>query len=157
VPPYYHSIHSTLHFPSHGVREAKRTGRKVIDVDGSCLYHLPSFPPLGWTRITDVNRNEVTKILPSVYQTTLYAYLAEGVGNVSGKGAFRALTRGYIHWASGRLHKLEANTCNPTLCFIRCQMRPSVKCGFYTVKMILVKDPNNVAVIKQATCECAAG
>lgn len=170
---YYNSMHTTFSFPSHRVREAKRTGRKVIDVDGSCLYRmrlqleesgvhcaplpLPSFPPLGWTQITDVNRDEVTKLLPSVYPTTLYEYLVEGVGNVSGKGTFRALTRGYIHWASGRLHKLEANTCNPTLCYLRCQMRPSMKRGFYTVKMILMKDSNDVAVIKQATCECAAG
>lgn len=99
---------------------------------------LPSFPPLGWTQITDANRDEVTKLLPTVYPTTLYEYLAEGVGNVSGKGAFRALTRGYVHW-EGRLHKLEANTRNPTLCFIRCQIRPSMKRGFYTAGLVFTQ------------------
>ena len=85
---------------------------------------LPTFPPLGWTPVTKENQNNVKMLLPLMYPTTLYEYLAEGVGNVSGKGAFRALTRGYTHWASGRLNKLEINTCNPTLCFVRCQMRP---------------------------------
>ena len=80
--------------------------------------------------------------------------VAQGVG---GKGAFRALTRGYTHWASGRLNKLEVNTCNQTLCFVCCQMRPSMKTGFYTIKLILRKSDNNVAVIAQAICQCAAG
>ena len=99
----------------------------------------------------------MNKSLPLVYPTTLYEYLAQGVGNVSGKGAFRALTRGYTHWASGRINKLEVNTRNLTLCFVRCQQRPSMKPGFYTVKMILRKGDNNVAIIVQATCQCAAG
>ena len=33
----------------------------------------------------------------------------EGVGNVSGKGAFRVLTRGYIHWLSGRMERIQIN------------------------------------------------
>ena len=160
-------------FHTHRVRQAKRHGKGVIDVDGSYFYRkrekleasgvtcaplpLPTFPPLGWTLITDSNQRNVKPVMPVVYPTTLYEYLAEGVGNVSGKGAFRALTRGYTHWASGRINKLEVNTCNPTLCFVRCQMRPSMKTGFYTVKLILRKSNNNVAVIAQAICQCAAG
>ena len=155
------------------VREAKRQGKAVIDGDGSYLYRkrmqleasgmtcaplpLPSFPPLGWTLLTETNQMEMKALMPVVYPTTLYEYLAEGVGNVSGAHAFRALTRGYTHWASGRLNKLEANTCNPTLCFVCCQMRPSMKSGFYTVKIILRKHDDNVASIAQATCQCAAG
>ena len=155
------------------VRQAKKQGRAVIDVDGSYLYRkqmqleasgitcaplpLPTFPPLGWTQVSDLNQREIKMSMPLLYPTTLYEYLAEGVGNVSGKGAFRALTRGYTHWASGRLNKLEVNTRNPMLCFVRCQMRPSMKAGFYNVKMILRKGDNNVAVIAQATCQCAAG
>ena len=118
---------------------------------------LPTFPPLGWTLITEINQREMKALMPVVYPTTLYEYLAEGVGNASGAHAFRALTRGYTHWASGRLNNLEANTCNPTLCFVRCQMRPSMKSGFYTVKIILRKGDDNVASIAQATCQCAAG
>ena len=29
------------------------------------------------------------------------------------------------------ISKLEINTCNPTLCFVCCQMRPSMKPGYY--------------------------
>ena len=84
-----------------------------VDVDGSYLYRnreqleasgithaplpFPTFPPLGWTLITDSNQRDVKITLLVVHPTTLYEYLAEGVGNVSGKGAFRALTRGYTH------------------------------------------------------------
>ena len=35
---------------------------------------------------------------------TLYTYLACGTGRTPMQGAFRALTRGFNHWASGRLH-----------------------------------------------------
>ena len=144
-----------------------------MDVDGSYLYRkrllletsgivcaplpLPSFPPLGWTQVTDTNQEEIKKAMPLIHPTTMYEYLAEGVGNVSGRGAFCALTRGYTQWASGRLSKLEINTCNPTLCFVRCQMRPSMKPGYYTVKIILRKGENNASVIAQAACQCAAG
>ena len=108
------------------VRQAKHEKRKVIDIDGSYLprkyqqlqasgihcapLSIPRLPPLGWTRDTDDNRDDVGKLLSKVFPTTLYHYLAEGVGNTSGntsgKGAFRALTRGYVHWASGHMDKL---------------------------------------------------
>ena len=50
----------------------------------------------------------------------LYTYLAEGSGNTSGKGAFRALQRGFNHWASGRLSKLEVNVNHPDFCHVKC-------------------------------------
>lgn len=46
----------------------------------------------------DSNKEDIKKTIPLIYPTTLYEYLAQGVGNVSGKGAFRALTRGYTHF-----------------------------------------------------------
>ena len=39
----------------------------------------------------------------------IYTYLAEGSGNTSGRGAFRALQRGFNHWSSGRVSYMEIN------------------------------------------------
>ena len=106
------------------------------------------------------NKREIAKEMPLVLQTTLYTYLAEGVGNAKGSKAFRALKRGYVHWASGRLSKMEVQTRHPLYTFVRCQMVPSMRAGTYTVTMILKKEKLHdqvVASIEQASCECAAG
>ena len=92
-------------------------------------------------------------ILPGV----LYSYLAEGVGHSTGKGAFRALSRGYVHWASGRMEKLEVNYHNPTFCPVRCTMKPSMKDGSYTVYVLLEKSTQYTTTIHRATCQCTAG
>ena len=125
----------------------------------TCILPLPQEPPLGWTTITSENQADMAKRIPGVYPTTLYQYLAEGVGNVTGTGAFRALFRGYIHWSSGRMNKLEINDRNPDYCFIRCQMRPSMKPGYYKVSILLKKEPAGgmASSIAHAMCDCAAG
>ena len=90
---------------------------------------------------------------------TLYAYLAEGVGHSKGEGAFRALSRGYTHWASSRLEELEElemNTQNPSFCHVRCPIKPSMETGKYTVYILLGRD-GDFATIALATCECAVG
>ena len=100
--------------------------------------------------------NHLPKV-PAVFPTTLYSYLADGVGNVSGQGAFRALTQGYIHWLSGRLSKIQFNDNNPSHCFVCCRrlsMRPT---GLYKVFLLLQKEVEGNASIARATCECAAG
>lgn len=86
----------------------------------------------------------------------VYTYLAGHVGRNSDEGAFRALSRGYTHWASGRIQEIELNTKNPTFCHVRCRMQPSMKVGVYNTCILLGKQ-GEVATIKQATCECAAG
>ena len=43
----------------------------------------------------------------------VYMYLARLVGHMGDQGAFRALARGYTHWASGRLEEIQINTNNP--------------------------------------------
>ena len=125
-----------------------------MDIDGSYLARkhtstsssgltcaplpLPDEPPLGWNDVTEENREEMAEQIPAVFPTTLYSYLADGVGNVSGQGAFRALTRGYIHWSSGRLSKMQFNDNNPNYCFVRCMMRPSMRpTGLYKVLLLL--------------------
>ena len=86
----------------------------------------------------------------------LYTYLAAGCGRKETQGAFRALQRGYAHWASGRLDRLEVNYRHPEYCHVRCSMTPSMKAGLYRVYMLLGKE-GELATIKKATCECAAG
>ena len=146
---------------------------RVIDVDGSCLPQKqealaavgvscaplppPSQPPQGWTYVSEANQHSIAEHIPKVYPSTLYQYLAEGVGNISGQGAFRALSRGYVHWASGRMDRLQVNYNNPNYCFVRCQMRPSMKPGFYTVDLLLKREAGGNASIFRATCQCAAG
>ena len=84
----------------------------------------------------------------------VYTYLAGHIGHRKNlEGAFRALKRGYIHWASGRVVKIEINAINPDYCHVRSTMKPSMKQGSYLVYILLQKP----ASIVRATCECAAG
>ena len=84
------------------------------------------------------------------------SYLANGCGRSTNEGAFRALKRGYVHWASGRLDNLEMNSKHPHFCHVRCSMTPSMKPSVYKVYLLLGKE-GHVATITKATCECAAG
>lgn len=86
----------------------------------------------------------------------VYAYLAGHVGHVGDQGAFRALTRGYNHWASGRLEEIQINSNNPQCCHVHCKVKPSMKVGVYTVYILLWRE-GELACIQSATCECPAG
>ena len=88
----------------------------------------------------------------------VYTYLAGEVGSSTcrGQGAFRALSRGYNHWASGRLSGLEINYQNPEYCHVRAMIKPSMKCGNYQVYLLL-RRIGEFASVATATCECAAG
>ena len=86
----------------------------------------------------------------------VYTYLAGHVGREGEEGAFRALSRGYIHWASGRLEELQINTNHPRYCHVECKIKPSMKTGIYTVYLLLERE-GELASISTATCGCAAG
>ena len=86
----------------------------------------------------------------------LYTYLAGHVGRDGCEGAFRALSRGYTHWASGRLEELRVNTNHPEYCHVQCSMKPSMRAGVYSVYILLGRE-GSLAKICSATCECAAG
>ncbi len=86
----------------------------------------------------------------------LYAYLAGHVGLIGDQGAFRALSRGYTHWASGRVDELQVNTNNPLCCHVKCKMKPSMKTGVYNTYILLGRK-EEVTSVRLATCECAAG
>ena len=80
-----------------------------------------------------------------IYKYTLligvvYTYLAEGVG----PGAFHALSRGFTHWASGRMELLEMNLNNPDFCHVCCAMKP----GVYKVYVLLQKEHEYVSLGK---------
>ena len=147
------------------IREAQKSQKEIVDVDGSYLYRkhqlllskgksvvplsLPGIPLSGWERVDKGNYTLVAKKIPCVTPGML-------CGKTSGKGAFRALQRGFQHWSCGRLNNLEINVQHPKFCHIRCEVTPSMKPGLYHVMMLLARD-GDLAVIKSATCECVAG
>ena len=77
--------------------------------------------------------------MPCVLPTTLYTYLAEGVGNAKEAMAFRALRKGYIYWQSGHLSKIEVHTLHPSYAFVRFTTIPSMCAGTYRVKVTMKK------------------
>ena len=87
----------------------------------------------------------------------VYIYLAGHIGQSGDEGVFRALTRGYTHWASGRLDQLMVNTNNPKYCHVRASMKPSMKTGLYHVYLLLQVYEKGLASIVSATCGCVAG
>lgn len=158
------------------IRSAKTEGVSVVDVDGTYLERkrqsllsanvnvaplpIPNFPLHGWESIDGSNVDVIAKQLPCVLPTSLYTYLAEGVGNSRGSMAFRALKRGYVHWASGRVSKVEVHTRHPHFAFVRSTVIPSMRSGSYVVKLLLKKRMLRNAVmgdVRMASCECAAG
>ena len=78
-------------------------------------------------------------------------YLANGVGRRDTQGAFRALSRGFSHWASGRV---DIN--HPDYCHVKCSMTPSMKPGNYQV-YLLINHESDLGSVVIATCQCAAG
>ena len=86
----------------------------------------------------------------------MYTYLASGAGRTQSEGTFRALSRGFVHWASGRIESLEVNVHNPLYVHVRSSMKPSMKQGSYRVWILLHRD-DDLATVTSATCECAAG
>lgn len=92
--------------------------------------------------------------------SVLYTYLAEGVGNTQGKKAFRALKRGYVHYASNRIYKIEIQNRHSNYSFLRMSTHPSMRPGTYKVTMVLKKDyirGKCMGRVLEAHCQCAAG
>ena len=78
------------------------------------------------------------------------------MGREGDVGAFRALTRGYKHWASRQLEQLEINVNHPKFCHVRCSMKASTKKEIYKVYLLVGCD-GELASISPAICKCAAG
>ena len=82
---------------------------------------MPGQSLTGWEIINDSSCMAAKK-MPKVSHGTMYHYLSSGAGRAfdsEGK-TFQALYRGFNHWASGRVNKIEVNNNNPLVCFVRC-------------------------------------
>ena len=115
----------------------------------------PPCPPCGWETISQNNYKDYSKKIPlvtsGIYMIVVvycidilhastgmvYEYMSKGVGIAKEQGAFRALTRGYLHWSSGRIDHLEVNLHHPNYAHIRSSMKPSMKQGTYHVYLLL--------------------
>ena len=82
-------------------------------------------------------------------------YLDSHTGRERGEGTFRALSRGYTHWASGRVKRIEVNSENSLYCHVQSVMKPSMRQGSYRIWLML-KCTGSYATVSHATCECAA-
>ena len=158
------------------MRKAKKEHVSVVDVDGTYLEKkhqrlvsqginvaplpVPQIPLCGWIDITDATPASLDADFPCVSPSVLYTYLAEGVGNSQGKKSFRALKRGYIHYASNRISKIEIQNRHSTYAFLRMSTCPSMKPGTYRVTMLLQKEyigEKCMGRVVEAHCQCAAG
>ena len=81
------------------------------------------------------------------YIGVVYSYLASSVGRCAEEGAFRALSRGFIHWQFGRIDKLEINIQHPLFCHVRLQMKPSIRQGTYHVNLLLGRNNGYAPVL----------
>ena len=116
------------------IHQAIRDNAPIVDVDGSYLYkkskrfensgrivallYSPSTPITGWEIVTEVIANIIAKKIPCVTTGTIYTYLSAHASRGGVDGTFRALTRGYTHWASGRIDRLEVDVQHPQYCHV---------------------------------------
>ena len=103
---------------------------------------LPSVPLSGWEAVSQDNVAEIFIKVPHItsgmyfmyivceykcyhsfffYIGVVYTYLASGAGCNADEGTFQALSRGFIHWQSGRIDKLEICKC-PASTFLSCSI-----------------------------------
>lgn len=136
----------------------------VSGVTVAPLTH-PSPPLSGWKSVTETSVKTLAKEVPRVTSGNLfcilykayitfydkdvtsfsihaltglvYTYLAGTVGHSKTQGAFRVLSCGYTHWASGRLSVIDIHTQHPAFCHVRSTMKPSMKPGVYQVYILL--------------------
>lgn len=97
--------------------------------------------------MVSVFRIHASNIIKLTNLGLLYTYLADCVGKREKGGAFRSLQRGFIHWSSGRLSKLEMNFCHPLFCHVRCQTTPSMKQGLYHLYVLLGREGQVATII----------
>lgn len=125
---------------------------------GYIIGHPTTHLDRGWAPMWNKHSCTCTacNLMLCTHLGLLYTYLAKECERLTGHGAFRALQRGYIHWASGRLSQIEVNCQHPKFCHVRCSMTPSMKSGVYHVYVLLGRE-GELATIEKATCQCAAG
>ena len=153
------------------------SGWETVSADNCSEYSNPPIPISGWETVSADNCSEYSNKIPIVTQGktmlfqvmnvymhnpvmlfvgTVYVYMSESAGVSAGQGAFRALSRGFQHWSSGRMESMEVNLRHPRYCHVRSSIKPSMKLGLYHLYILLKRVGDNGEVV-QATCECAAG
>ena len=118
---------------------------------------IPDRPLTCWEELNPETLSQVASRIPKISHGTLYQYLSAGVGQEQESKTFRALYRGYNHWASGRVDEIEVNTQNLYYCFVKCVVTPSMKPGSYKVYLLLSRGSDGYGDIRTASCQCAAG
>ena len=109
-------------FCPYSIKEVKIQGLPVLDRDGGCLsrkWHrlsedeltpqplpIPEQPLTSWEELNPETLSQVASRIPKISLGTLYQHLSTGVGQERESKTFRALYRGYNHWASGRVDKI---------------------------------------------------
>ena len=78
--------------------------KKHLRLEESDLVMAPMSPPKsaplsGWEVVTEANAETIAQKLPCVKFGIMHSYLDSQTGREHGKGTFRALSRGYTHWA----------------------------------------------------------
>ena len=104
---------------------------------------VPEPPLAGWRMLNEKSIPTLSERIPIISNGNMYQYFSSGEKQST---TFHALYRGYNHWASGRVEKIEVNI-----------NEPSMKTGNYKVNILLRKDSAGYGDIKSACCQCAAG
>ena len=135
--------------------------KKCLRLEESGLVMVPMSPPKsaplsGWEVVTEANAETIAQKLPCITFGMMYSYLDSHTGREHGEGTFRALSRGYTHWESGHVERIEVNFNNSLYCHVQSVMKPSMKQGSYRIWIVL-KCTGQFATVSHSSCECAAG
>ena len=106
-------------------KKIERLNEAGVKVD---LVGHPPIPISGWETVSAENYSEYSNKIATQGKTilfqvmnvymknpvmlfvgTVYVYMSESAGISAGQGAFRALSRGFQHWSSGRMESMEVN------------------------------------------------
>ena len=120
--------------------------------------NLPTSPPIsGWETISETNAAHLSQKMPCITNGLVYTYLSQQTSHDNGESTFRALTRGFTHWKSGRIHTISISVQHPVYCHVQSTMKPLMKSGSYQVWIMLQCDDLGYASVKCASCQCATG
>ena len=116
--------------------------KKRLRLEESGLVMAPMLPPKsaplsGWEVVTEANIETIAQKLPYVTFGMINSYLDIHTGREHGEGTFRALSRGYTHWASGHVERIEVKCNNSLYCHVQSVMKPSMRQGSYRIWIVL--------------------
>ena len=114
------------------IKDVKAQGLPVVDIDGGCLARkwqrpsqeglnveplpIPQQPLTGWEVLEQDKISSIASKMPKISHGIMYQYLSSGAGHAGDRGS-KTLYRGYNHWASGRIEKIEVKHSKSILLF----------------------------------------